>query len=347
MTIVGVTGDRGLCGSYNNYAIKKVEERKAELEAKGIEVKLVTIGTKVGGYYKRRSVELVKEYNCPQAPTAAFATEVSSALLRSYLAGETDKVEIIYTKFISLISSTPTIRTLLPLSATGIEMEGDEIFSLTTKDGDFATEKTEFSAAEPRKYEKDMLFEQDPVTILNGILPLYLNGLTLRAVQESVASELAARMQAMQSASDNAKSLQKDLSVECVTTRLVSTGSPPRAVPSREPVPPAGFPHPLSFPLFAHARRSPPRFWFIARARVQPCGVAFSLCAVVGVLLGISYPPSPARAWRTRGVKPRRSKPVTRRRRRARASQGLTDDARAPLSRRSRLAGTTACARRR
>jgi len=222
VTLVGVTGDRGLCGSYNNYAIKKVEERKAELEAQGIEVKLVTIGTKIGGYYKRRNIDIIKEYNCPQAPTAAFATEVSGALLRSYLAGETDKVELVYTKFISLISSTPSLRTLLPLSATGIESETDEIFTLTTKDGDFATEKTEFDAAEPRKFDKDMLFEQDPVQILNGILPLYLNGLTLRSVQESVASELAARMQAMQSASDNAKSLQKDLSVEYNRMRQAS-----------------------------------------------------------------------------------------------------------------------------
>merc|ERR1719163_2248657 len=59
-----------------------------------------------------------------------------------------------------------------------------------------------------------MIFEQDPIQILNGILPLYLNGLTLRALQESVASELAARMQAMQSASDNAKDLQKGLETD-------------------------------------------------------------------------------------------------------------------------------------
>jgi len=57
-----------------------------------------------------------------------------------------------------------------------------------------------------------MIFEQDPLQILNAILPLYINGQVLRMMQESVASELAARMQAMQSASDNAKSLQTDLS---------------------------------------------------------------------------------------------------------------------------------------
>ena len=116
----------------------------------------------------------------------------------------------------------PTIRTLLPLSATGIETEGDEIFTLTTKDGDFEVEKTEFGAAPAKDFPKDMIFEQDPIQILNGILPLYLNGLTLRALQESVASELAARMQAMQSASDNAKELQKNLETDYNRLRQAS-----------------------------------------------------------------------------------------------------------------------------
>jgi F-type H+-transporting ATPase subunit gamma len=59
-----------------------------------------------------------------------------------------------------------------------------------------------------------MIFEQDPVQIVNSILPLYLNGQILRILQESVASELAARMQSMQSASDNAKALVSDLKME-------------------------------------------------------------------------------------------------------------------------------------
>jgi F-type H+-transporting ATPase subunit gamma len=222
VTLFAISGDRGLCGSYNTYVIKKTEQRKAELEAQGIEVKLILVGTKIGAYFKRRGVERAGEYSCPQAPTAKFATELSSKLLSEYLSGNTDRVELIYTKFVSLISSTPTVRTLLPLSATGIETEGDEIFTLTTKDGDFEVEKKEFGAAEAKTFPKDMIFEQDPIQILNGILPLYLNGLTLRAMQESVASELAARMQAMQSASDNAKSLQKDLSVEYNRMRQAS-----------------------------------------------------------------------------------------------------------------------------
>merc|ERR1712072_890691 len=83
-----------------------------------------------------------------------------------------------------------------------------------TQGGDFKLESEEVAPAEPKEFPKDMIFEQDPVQILNAILPLYLNGQMLRALQESVASELAARMAAMQSATDNAKELQNNLEQE-------------------------------------------------------------------------------------------------------------------------------------
>jgi len=212
VTLVVMAGDRGLCGGYNSYAIKKAEKRLAELAAQGVEAELVTIGKKPGQYFKKRETAVVKDFTMGQAPTTEEASAVSEYLLSSYLAGETDSVEIIYSKFVSLIASTPEIRTMLPLSPRGIEMEGDELFQLTTKGGQFAVEKDGKEAAEPAKFPKDMVFEQDPAQILNAILPLYINGQVLRMLQESVASELAARMTAMGAASDNAKSLKKDLS---------------------------------------------------------------------------------------------------------------------------------------
>merc|ERR1711924_554052 len=156
--------------------------------------------------------EFPSEYNCPQVPTAEFAAAVSSEMLNKFLDGETDKVELIYTQFVSLIASAPKLKTLLPLSATGIETEGDEMFELTTEDGELAVETTSLEPAEAKEFPKDTIFEQDPVAILNGILPLYLDGQILRSLQEAVASELASRMQSMQSASDNAKDLKKSLS---------------------------------------------------------------------------------------------------------------------------------------
>merc|ERR1719359_1654489 len=113
-----------------------------------------------------------------------------------------------------MISSEPTIRTLIPLLPSGLEMEGDEIFKLTSKDGDLSVEKEKRDVAEPAQFAADMIFEQEPSQLLNAILPLYLNGQLLRTMQDSVASELAARMSAMQAATDNAKELQNNLERE-------------------------------------------------------------------------------------------------------------------------------------
>lgn len=184
-----------------------------ELETQGVAVELVTIGKKPLQYFKRREeVNIVKSWEMGQAPNSEQANEISEYLLSTYLAGETDSVEIIYTQFVSLITSTPQIRTMLPLSPKEGLMEGDELYQLTTKGGKFAVEKTETEAVEAKQFPKDMIFEQDPVQILNSILPLYFNGQILRMLQECVASELAARMTAMGAASDNAKQLKKELS---------------------------------------------------------------------------------------------------------------------------------------
>jgi len=212
--LVVITGDRGLCGAYNAAAIKKTEQRIAELKAQDIDVELLLIGNKGSTYFKKRETPVRKAIPCTQAPTAAQAQEVADELLASYYAGELDRIELLYTNFISMVSSVPTVRTLVPLLPSGLEMEGDEIFKLTSKEGDLSVEKEKISAAAPADFAPDMIFEQEPSQLLNAILPLYLNGQLLRTLQESVASELASRMSAMQSATDNAKDLQKRLETE-------------------------------------------------------------------------------------------------------------------------------------
>merc|ERR1712228_548144 len=209
-----ITGDRGLCGSYNAGAIKKTEARIAELKSQGIEVELILVGNKGATYFKRRETPVRKMVPCGQSPSASQATEIATELLSSYYAGELDRVELIYTSFISMITSIPSVRTIVPLAPQGIEMEGDEIFKMTTKDGELSINKEKIEATAPQEFAADMIFEQEPSQLLNAILPLYLNGQLLRTLQESVASELASRMSAMQSATDNAKDLQNRLTKE-------------------------------------------------------------------------------------------------------------------------------------
>jgi len=214
VTLTVVTGDRGLCGGYNSFMIKKAEARFKELKSQGIEVDMVLIGVKGVAYFQRRGYPIRKTFDCGQNPNAKDALAISEELLNTFLGGETDAIELLYTKFVSLIASAPAVRTLVPFSASDITQQGDEVFQLTSESGEFSVERTELDVAEPQEFPNDMIFEQDPLQIVNSILPLYLNGQVLRTLQESVASELAARMQSMQSASDNAGELETKLSLE-------------------------------------------------------------------------------------------------------------------------------------
>lgn len=214
VTLVIITGDRGLCGGYNNYIIKKAENRFEELTKAGVKVDLVCIGKKGDSYFTRRKYPIRKRFETGQNPNSKEGLAISEELLTTYLSGEADAVELIYTKFVTLIASQPSVRTLIPFSASEITQEGDEVFQLTSEEGKFGVERESLDASAPQEFPNDMIFEQDPIQIVNSILPLYLNGQILRTLQESVASELAARMQSMQSASDNAGELAKTLSLQ-------------------------------------------------------------------------------------------------------------------------------------
>merc|ERR1712025_1456729 len=128
-----------------------------------------------------------------------------------------DKVELLYTKFVSLINSEPTIQTLLPMARSGelcdirgkcVDFAEDEVFLLTTTEGKMTVKREKIDMSNTLLDEL-LIFEQEPSQILDALLPLYMNGTVLRSLQESLASELAARMNAMNSASDNAASLGK------------------------------------------------------------------------------------------------------------------------------------------
>ena len=103
ITLVAVTGDRGLCGGYNANIIKRTEQRFAELKGKGFDVKLLLIGTKAIGYFTRRDYPIQATFSgLEQVPTADEANAISTDLLAEFLAESTDRVELIFTKFINL-----------------------------------------------------------------------------------------------------------------------------------------------------------------------------------------------------------------------------------------------------
>ncbi|KAJ0103436.1 hypothetical protein Patl1_04177 [Pistacia atlantica] len=182
VAIVVITGNRGLCGGFNNAVIRKAETRMAELKGNGLDCVVISVGKK---------------------------------------GEEVDKVELVYTKFVSLVKSDPVVHTLLPLSIKGeacdvngkcVDAVEDELFRLTTKEGKLIVKRDSVKVSGGR-LSPLMQFEQDPVQILDAMMPLYLNSQILRSLQESVASEVAARMSAMSTATDNAVELKKNLSI--------------------------------------------------------------------------------------------------------------------------------------
>jgi F-type H+-transporting ATPase subunit gamma len=208
-----VSGDRGLCGAYNSNVIRRAEVRARELKAEGLDYKFILVGRKANQYFQRRNQPINGTYTgLEQIPTATEASNIADELLSLFLSESVDRIELVYTKFVSLVSSRPVVQTLLPLDAQGLETADDEIFRLTTRGGEFEVERQKVSTP-VRSFSRDMLFEQDPVQILDALLPLYLNNQLLRALQESAASELAARMTAMNNASDNATELISNLTL--------------------------------------------------------------------------------------------------------------------------------------
>jgi len=216
ISLVCITADRGLCGGYNNNIIKKVEIRYGELLNQGYKPQLILVGKKAIGYFQNRKDKytIKKTFKeLEQVPTASDAEGITNDVLAEFISESSDRVEIIYTKFITLVSCSPVVQTLLPLDPQGIAEKNDEIFRLTTKNSQLRVEKSNIQASDKSELPSDMVFEQSPDQLLDSLLPLYLQNQVLRALQESAASELACRMTAMNNASDNAKELASTLNL--------------------------------------------------------------------------------------------------------------------------------------
>merc|ERR1712039_215606 len=216
--ILMVTANRGLCGPYNSYVIKRVKRRVEDLNQEGITPKLFIIGKKgvqsLNTRLKDSQLNFTEVFfDMPDTITAKVANEVGEAMRSFFLSGEVDKIEIIYNRFINLLLSEPAIKTLLPLSPVGIEDPQDETFKMTSEDGALKVEKEKAKKVKAKEIEADVIFDQPPATILNSMLPLYLNSQLLSILFDAQASELSSRMTAMKAATDNAEELARTLTL--------------------------------------------------------------------------------------------------------------------------------------
>ena len=212
--LIVISSDRGLCGGYNVNVIRRAEERAQEVKALGWDYKYILIGKKAISYFKNRNEPIIYTYDgLEQVPTAPEASLIQDNLRALYQSETIDRGELIYTKFVSLINSRPVLQTLYPLDPTQLVPEG-ETFRLITQGGKLQVqaEREEIKIIGDG-IKAQLILEQDPEQLLASLIPLYVLNQLLRALQESAASELAARMNAMSNASDNATELISNLTL--------------------------------------------------------------------------------------------------------------------------------------
>lgn len=189
--LVAVTADRGLCGSFNSNIIKAAVQHLQTQT--GVNVKVVAIGRKGSDYFGKRNYDVVgKHVGVFHSLDFSQARAIVQELTNGYLSGQFDKVEIIYNEFKSVIQQRIVIEQLLPIPP----------------------EETQPAKDLRALAQVDYIYEPSSAEIINAIVPRHLNFQMWRVLLESNAAEQGARMSAMDNATENARELIRDLTLE-------------------------------------------------------------------------------------------------------------------------------------
>ncbi len=189
--IILVTSDKGLCGPLNANLFKLVTEIKGP-------AKYTVIGRKGAQFLARTRRDLLADFTVSDRVPFADVKLVAEFMVKQYVEGVVDTVEVIYPHFRNTLVQTPTCLPLLPLQ------------SLATMVADLHTA----SGHTARTDDREILFEPDAQTVLESLLPLYVNREIYQHVLDAKASEHSSRMVAMKTAKDNATKLVGDLTLE-------------------------------------------------------------------------------------------------------------------------------------
>lgn len=180
---VVIAGDRGLAGGYNSNVLKLAYGDMA-----GNEAIVLPIGKKAADFFRSKNVPALTERYAEAAEVSiGDCFSISKQLSRGFLAGDYDEIRVAYTNFVSVLSQSPAMMKLLPLSKE--------------------------PAPQPES-QNMVLYEQDSEEVFAAIIPEYLGGILYGALCESRASEQAARRAAMDSATQNADDMIADLSLK-------------------------------------------------------------------------------------------------------------------------------------
>jgi F-type H+-transporting ATPase subunit gamma len=199
--LILVTADRGLCGGFNANLQRRTEAFRKELDAKGVELALITVGRRGNDFFRRRQVTIVDKYiNMMNNIDYDLAAKISESAISQFMNGEYDEVYMLYNRFRTAASQILTLHKLLPISPQEEE----------------ATRRREY------------LYEPSEDELLERILPLFFTIQIYTGLLDSVASEHGARMTAMEAATSAAEDMIHRLTLkmnrirqESITTELM------------------------------------------------------------------------------------------------------------------------------
>jgi F-type H+-transporting ATPase subunit gamma len=177
-----ISSDRGLCGGLNGNEFKAALIHMKQWHDLGVAVDFCTIGRKALGFFKRMKGDIrAQTTQLGDAPSVTTVIGPVKVMLDAYNNGEIDRLFLVFNEFVNTMTQAPRIDQLLPVSSI---KEEDQL-----------------------KHHWDYIYEPDAKTILDSLMVRYIESLVYQGVVENIACEMAARMVAMKSASDNAGEL--------------------------------------------------------------------------------------------------------------------------------------------
>ena len=186
--LVFITADRGLCGAFNANLIRAAQEYLPRSRASGMKVSMLAVGAKGRDFFRKQAIPLMGEHaGIFGRLQFSTAQEIAREIIDRYARGEVDAVDFIYNEFKSIMAQRLVVERYLPIKP----FQGPEGQVLI-----------------------DYIYEHPPAEIFNALLPRYIETEVYRALLESQAAELSAKMTAMDAATNNAGELIDSLTLQ-------------------------------------------------------------------------------------------------------------------------------------
>ncbi|MCD8210216.1 MAG: F0F1 ATP synthase subunit gamma [Prevotella sp.] len=223
VALIVYTSNSSLCGGFNSNIIKMMQQTVAEYDNLGKEnIIIYPVGRKVADKVEKLKLKCGKDYSSiADKPNVQTCIELASDVAEKFKTGEIDRVELIYHHFKSVGSQILTRKTLLPIdlsSELSQDRERDlDTILMTKKSQEYLRRNAQASSREQEETKPlndNFLVEPDMETVLAHLIPNLLNLMVYTALLDSIASEHAARMVAMQTATDNADELLRELNLQ-------------------------------------------------------------------------------------------------------------------------------------